>query len=312
MSPFLAELLGTMLLILMGGGVVANVCLSKTKGNGAGWIAITTAWALGVFIGVVVAGPYSGAHLNPAVSIGLAIGGTFPWCDVCTYIAGQMIGAALGALLVWLVYKDHFNATDDPDAELGVFCTSPAIKDYPINFLGEMIGTFALMFVVFFITDGELTYESNSTLPIGLGSVGAIPVAFTVWVIGLSLGGTTGYAINPARDLAPRFIHFILPIKGKGSSHWEYAWVPVLGPIARGRYCRYALLCIEIISCIIRITFGTAAFTSGVRSIPTSLILRVEMTMRWVSGRSSVRIMASIISFRPISWALMSGGKSVA
>ena len=193
----------------MGGGVVANVCLSKTKGNGAGWIAITTAWALGVFIGVVVAGPYSGAHLNPAVSIGLAIGGTFPWCDVCTYIAGQMIGAALGALLVWLVYKDHFNATDDPDAELGVFCTSPAIKDYPINFLGEMIGTFALMFVVFFITDGELTYESNSTL-----------------------GGTTGYAINPARDLAPRFIHFILPIKGKGSSHWEYAWVPVLGPIA--------------------------------------------------------------------------------
>ena len=220
------------LLILMGGGVVANVCLSKTKGNGAGWIAITTAWALGVFIGVVVAGPYSGAHLNPAVSIGLAIGGTFPWCDVCTYIAGQMIGAALGALLVWLVYKDHFNATDDPDAELGVFCTSPAIKDYPINFLGEMIGTFALMFVVFFITDGELTYESNSTLPIGLGSVGAIPVAFTVWVIGLSLGGTTGYAINPARDLAPRFIHFILPIKGKGSSHWEYAWVPVLGPIA--------------------------------------------------------------------------------
>lgn len=232
MSPFLAELLGTMLLILMGGGVVANVCLSKTKGNGAGWIAITTAWALGVFIGVVVAGPYSGAHLNPAVSIGLAIGGTFPWCDVCTYIAGQMIGAALGALLVWLVYKDHFNTTDDPDAELGVFCTSPAIKDYPINFLGEMIGTFALMFVVFFITDGELTYESNSTLPIGLGSVGAIPVAFTVWVIGLSLGGTTGYAINPARDLAPRFIHFILPIKGKGSSHWEYAWVPVLGPIA--------------------------------------------------------------------------------
>lgn len=312
MSPFLAELLGTMLLILMGGGVVANVCLSKTKGNGAGWIAITTAWALGVFIGVVVAGPYSGAHLNPAVSIGLAIGGTFPWCDVCTYIAGQMIGAALGALLVWLVYKDHFNATDDPDAELGVFCTSPAIKDYPINFLGEMIGTFALMFVVFFITDGELTYESNSTLPIGLGSVGAIPVAFTVWVIGLSLGGTTGYAINPARDLAPRFIHFILPIKGKGSSHWEYAWVPVFRADSWGRYCRYALLCIEIISCIIRITFGTAAFTSGVRSIPTSLILRAEMTMRWVSGRSSVRIMASIISFRPISWALMSGGKSVA
>ena len=232
MTPFLAELLGTMLLILMGGGVVANVSLSKTKGNGAGWMAITTAWALGVFIGVVVAGPYSGAHLNPAVSIGLAVGGTFPWCDVCTYIIAQMLGAALGALLVWLVYKDHFDATDDPAAKLGVFCTAPAIKNYPINFLGALVGTFALMFVVFYITDGELTYDSNSTLPIGLGSVGAIPVSFTVWVIGLALGGTTGYAINPARDLAPRLMHALLPIRGKGGSQWEYAWIPVFGPIA--------------------------------------------------------------------------------
>lgn len=190
MTPFIAEFLGTMLLILMGGGVVANVCLSKTKGHGAGWMAITTAWALGVFIGVVVAGPYSGAHLNPAVSIGLAIGGTFPWCDVCQYIVAQMLGAALGALLVWLVYKDHFEVTDDPDAMLGVFCTSPAIKSPAINFLTEAVGTFALMFVVFYITGGELSLkDSNSTLPIGLGSVGALPVAFTVWVIGLSLGG---------------------------------------------------------------------------------------------------------------------------
>lgn len=231
MTPFFAEFIGTMLLILMGGGVVANVSLSKTKGNGAGWMVITTAWALAVFIGVVVAGPYSGAHLNPAVSIGLAIGGTFPWCDVASYIVAQMLGAALGATLVWLVYKDHFAVTDNPEAELGVFCTSPAIKDYPINLLGEAVGTFALMFVVFYISDGQLTYDSNSTLPIGLGSVGAIPVAFTVWVIGLSLGGTTGYAINPARDLAPRIMHAVLPIKGKGSSHWEYAWVPVVGPI---------------------------------------------------------------------------------
>lgn len=192
MTPFIAEFLGTMLLILMGGGVVANVCLSKTKGHGAGWMAITTAWALGVFIGVVVAGPYSGAHLNPAVSIGLAIGGTFPWCDVCQYIVAQMLGAALGALLVWLVYKDHFEVTDDPDAMLGVFCTSPAIKSPAINFLTEAVGTFALMFVVFYITGGELSLkDSNSTLPIGLGSVGALPVAFTVWVIGLSLGGPT-------------------------------------------------------------------------------------------------------------------------
>lgn len=232
MSPFIAELIGTMLLILMGGGVVANVCLLKTKGHGAGWMAITTAWALGVFIGVVVAGPYSGAHLNPAVSIGLAIGGTFPWYEVGPYIVAQMLGAALGSFLVWVVYKDHFDATEDAGAILGVFCTNAEIKHPLINFLTEAVGTFALMFVVFYITDGELTYDSNSTLPIGLGSVGAIPVAFTVWVIGLSLGGPTGYAINPARDLAPRFIHFILPIKGKGSSHWEYVWIPVLGPIA--------------------------------------------------------------------------------
>ena len=233
MTPFIAEFLGTMLLILMGGGVVANVCLSKTKGHGAGWMAITTAWALGVFIGVVVAGPYSGAHLNPAVSIGLAIGGTFPWCDVCQYIVAQMLGAALGALLVWLVYKDHFEVTDDPDAMLGVFCTSPAIKSPAINFLTEAGGTVALMFVVFYITGGELSLkDSNSTLPIGLGSVGALPVAFTVWVIGLSLGGPTGYAINPARDLAPRCMHALLPIKGKGGSQWGYAWIPVLGPVA--------------------------------------------------------------------------------
>lgn len=232
MTPFIAELIGTLLLILMGGGVVANVCLSKTKGHGSGWMVITTAWALAVFIGVVVAGPYSGAHLNPAVSIGLAIGGTFPWYDVASYILAQLIGASLGALLVWLVYKDHFDATEDAGVKLAVFCTNAEIKNPVINFLTEAVGTFALMFVVFYISDGELTYDSNSTLPIGLGSVGAIPVAFTVWVIGLSLGGPTGYAINPARDLAPRFMHFILPIKGKGSSHWEYVWIPVLGPIA--------------------------------------------------------------------------------
>lgn len=217
----------------MGGGVVANVCLTKTKGHGAGWLAITTAWALGVFIGVVVAGPYSGAHLNPAVSIGLAIGGSFPWSEVGVYIVAQVLGAAAGALLVWLVYKDHFDATDNPAAILGVFCTNAEIGNPVINFFTEAVGTFVLMFVVFYITGGELSLkDSNSTLPIGLGSVGAIPVAFTVWVIGLSLGGPTGYAINPARDLAPRLIHTLLPIKGKGSSHWEYAWIPGLAPIA--------------------------------------------------------------------------------
>lgn len=232
MTPFVAELLGTMLLIIMGGGVVANVVLNKTKGHGAGWLAITTAWALGVFIGVVVAGPYSGAHLNPAVSIGLALGETFPWAEVPLYILAQLLGAALGALIVWLVYKDHFDATDDQGAILGVFCTNAEIKHPIINLITEMVGTFALLFVVFYISGGELSLQdSDSTLPVGLGSVGAIPVAFTVWVIGLSLGGPTGYAINPARDLAPRIMHAILPIRAKGSSHFEYVWIPVLGPI---------------------------------------------------------------------------------
>ncbi|MDR3142364.1 MAG: aquaporin family protein [Tannerellaceae bacterium] len=233
MSPFIAELTGTMLLILLGAGVCANVCLHKTKGNGAGWMVITTAWALGVFVGVTVAGPYSGAHLNPAVSVGLAIGGEFPWRNVCPYIIAQMTGALLGAFLVWFVYKDHFDATEDAAAKLGVFATGAAISNPAVNFAAEAVGTFVLIFVVFHITGGEITgYDGNHTLPVGLGSVGAIPVAFTVWAIGLSLGGPTGYAINPARDLAPRIMHAILPIKGKGSSHWEYAWIPVLAPIA--------------------------------------------------------------------------------
>ncbi len=232
MTPFIAEILGTMLLILMGAGVCANVLLSKTKGHGAGWMVITTAWAMGVFIGVVVAAPYSGAHLNPVVSIGLAIGGSFPWSEVLPYIAAQMVGAALGATLVWLAYKDHFDATEEAPLKLSVFATGPEIHNPLINVVTEMIGTFVLMFVVFFITGGEVhEYHTDSTIPVGLGSVGAIPVAFTVWVIGLALGGPTGYAINPARDLAPRIMHALLPIKGKGSSHWEYAWVPVVGPL---------------------------------------------------------------------------------
>lgn len=218
-----------MLLILMGGGVVANVVLKGTKGNGSGWIVITTAWALGVFIGVVVAGPYSGAHLNPAVTIALATAGKFPWADVPMYIGAQMIGAALGAFLVWLSYKDHFDLTEDGPSKLAVFSTGPAVRNTPINFLCEVIGTFALVFVILYITGAKI--EGTSETPIGLGSMGAIPVALLVWVIGLSLGGTTGYAINPARDLAPRIMHAILPIKAKGSNDWSYAWIPVVAPI---------------------------------------------------------------------------------
>jgi glycerol uptake facilitator protein len=228
MSPFMAEFIGTMLLILLGDGVVANVLLKDTKGNNSGLIVITTAWGLAVFVGVVVAGPYSGAHLNPAVTIGLAIAGKFAWANVIPYIVAQMLGAFLGSFLVWLMYYDHFQRTNAPDAILSVFCTGPAIRNYASNIVSEIIGAFVLIFTVFYISGAQIT---PTKVPIGLGSVGALPVALLVWVIGLSLGGTTGYAINPARDLGPRIIHFLVPIKNKGTSDWTYAWIPVLGPI---------------------------------------------------------------------------------
>ena len=231
MSDFTAELLGTMFLILLGTGVVANVVLKGTKGNNAGWMVVTTGWALAVFVGVVVAAPYSGAHLNPAVTLGLAIAGKFPWSKVILYIVAQMIGAIIGSMLMWMVYKDHFNATTDPDAQLAVFSTGPAIKNRVFNLLSEIVGTFVLVFVVFYFTNAEIVEEAS---PIGLGSLGALPVAFVVWGIGLSLGGTTGYAINPARDLGPRIAHAILPMKQKGSSDWKYAWIPILGPLIGG------------------------------------------------------------------------------
>lgn len=228
MSPFLAELLGTMLLILLGDGVVANVLLTGTKGNNGGWIVITTAWGLAVFVGVTVAGPYSGAHLNPAVTIGLALAGKFAWSQVLPYIAAQFLGAFIGACLVWLMYIDHFRRTNTPANILSVFCTGPAVRNYFSNIASEIIGAFVLVFVVFYITGGEITPTKT---PVGLGSVGAMPVALLVWVIGLSLGGTTGYAINPVRDLGPRLVHALLPIKNKGTSDWAYAWIPVVGPI---------------------------------------------------------------------------------
>src|SRR5688500_8192145 len=228
MSPFTAELIGTMLLILLGTGVVANVVLKGTKGHSGGWMVITTGWALAVFVGVVIAAPYSGAHLNPAVTIALAIVGKFAWAKVGWFILAQLIGSIIGAAVVWIVYRDHFNETKEPDTQLAVFCTSPAIHNVSFNLLSEVVGTFVLVFVIFYFSDAELR---NPKTPIGLGSLGALPVAFLVWAIGLSLGGTTGYAINPARDLGPRIIHSILPIKGKGSSQWKYAWIPVFGPI---------------------------------------------------------------------------------
>ncbi|MEJ1222032.1 MIP/aquaporin family protein [Sediminicola sp. 1XM1-17] len=228
MTPFLAEIIGTGLLILLGCGVVANVVLSKTAGNNSGWIVITTGWALAVYIGVVVAAPYSGAHLNPAVSIGLAFAGKFQWESVPLFILAQFIGAMIGSFLVWAVYRTHFKATDNGAAKKAVFCTSPAIRHYPTNLISEIVGTFVLIFTILYFTDATIT---DTKTVVGLGSVGAIPVAFLVWAIGLSLGGTTGYAINPARDLGPRIVHALLPIKNKMGNDWKYALIPILGPI---------------------------------------------------------------------------------
>ncbi|MGG5208888.1 MIP/aquaporin family protein [Chryseobacterium sp. MIQD13] len=229
MTPFIAELIGTMLLILLGNGVVANVVLKDTKGNNSGWIVITTAWALAVFVGVTVAGPASGAHLNPAVTLGLAVAGKFSWDLVPTYIAAQMLGGMLGAFLVWLFNKDHFAITEDEGAKLACFSTGPAIRNTFSNLISEIIGTFVLVFVIFHFSDPSISLNADPTAKVGLGSVGALPVTLLVWAIGLSLGGTTGYAINPARDLAPRIMHALLPVKG--SSDWGYAWIPVVGPI---------------------------------------------------------------------------------
>ena len=228
MTPFLAEFIGTALVILLGNGVVANVVLTGTKGNGGGWMVITTAWALAVFVGVVVSAPYSGAHLNPAVTIALAISGKFEWTQVPIYMLAQMLGAMLGSLLVWVKYKDHFLATDDKGLKLAVFSTGPAIRNTFSNLTSEIIGSFVLLFVIFYFTTAEIAATKT---PVGLGSLGAIPVMFLVWAIGLSLGGTTGYAINPVRDLGPRIMHSILPISGKGSSDWSYSWIPVIGPM---------------------------------------------------------------------------------
>lgn len=228
MTPFIAELLGTFFLILIGGGVVANVVLTGTNGQNGGWIVITTAWALAVYIGVVVAGPHSGAHLNPAVSIGLALAGKFDWSQVLPYIAAQFAGAMLGAFFVWLFYRDHFLRTEDAALKKAVFCTSPGVRNYPSNFFSEVTGTFVLLYAVFSFTDANI---ADSGQVVGLGSLGAIPVTFVVWAIGLALGGTTGYAINPARDLGPRIVHALLPIPGKAANDWSYAWVPVAGPV---------------------------------------------------------------------------------
>jgi glycerol uptake facilitator protein len=236
MNAYLAELIGTAIILTFGGGVVANVVLSKTKGNNGGLIAITWAWAIGVFVGVFCSQAASGAHLNPAVTVGLALGGRFSWHLVPGYIAAQMAGAFIGAVIVGIFYGEHFRATDDLDAKLAVFCTAPNIRVIWRALFCEAVATFFLVFPVFLISSGTVTLPGVSgaaavDAPVGFGSLGALPVALLVLGIGLALGGTTGYAINPARDLAPRIAHGLLPIGAKRDGDWSYAWVPVVGPL---------------------------------------------------------------------------------
>lgn len=220
MTPFFGELLGTFILLVLGNGVNANVSLQKTYGHNSGWLVISFGWGIAVFVAVFMVGSISGAHINPAVTIGLAVADKFPWKEVPTYLLAQLAGAFMGAFVTYLQYRPHFTHTEDPDAKLGLFSTSPAIKSTFNNLLSEVIGTFVLVLAVFFLVGGE-----------GLGSLDALPVGLLVVGIGLSLGGSTGYAINPARDLGPRIFHAIAPIRGKRDSHWNYAWIPVVGPV---------------------------------------------------------------------------------
>lgn len=227
---FLSEVVGTAMLLLLGGGVVATAILAKSKGLGGGWLLINFGWGLAVFAGVTVSYA-SGAHLNPAVTIGLLTTGDITFVQALVYWAAQMVGAMIGAVFVWLAFKQHLDAEEDPGAKLGVFSTGPAIRNYGWNLVTEIIATFVLVFVVIgFGRAGDSTIGT----PAGLAALGAVPVALLVVGIGASLGGPTGYAINPARDLGPRIIHALLPIKGKGSSDWSYAWVPIVGPLIGG------------------------------------------------------------------------------
>jgi glycerol uptake facilitator protein len=243
MSPYLAEFIGTAILIILGDGVVANVVLSRTKGQNSGWIVIAMGWGMAVFVAVFCVSRYSGAHINPAVTLALAVAGKFDdkmrnWGDVPVYILCQMIGAFVGAVIVYLTYRPHFAVSEEPNLKLAVFCTGPAIRSYTDNFLCEVVGTFMLVLPIFLITAPKFVIgaepQPGKPIEVGLGALGALPVALLVLAIGLSLGGPTGYAINPARDLGPRLAHAVLPIPGKRDPDWGYAWIPVVAPIIGG------------------------------------------------------------------------------
>ena len=226
MTAYIFEFIGTAMLILIGNGVVANLVLKDTKGSDLGWVGISLAWGIAVFIGVFISADASGAHLNPAVTIGLATVGKFEWALVPGYIVSQILGAMMGNLLVWLSYKKQYDHTEDQGAILATFSTGPAIRSPFWNLVSEAVGTFVLVFGVFYIAGGSFGEEE-----IKLGALDALPVALLVIGIGFGVGGATGYAINPARDFGPRIMHALLPIKGKGSSDWSYSWIPIAGPI---------------------------------------------------------------------------------
>ena len=231
MNQYIFEFIGTLVLVLLGDGVCAATSLNKFKAKGAGWVVIALGWGLAVMMGVLIAGPVSGAHLNPAVTLGLAIAGTFPWASVCGFIVAQMLGGFVGASLVWVFYKDHYKATaSEPDTILGTFCTAPAIANPYRNFLCEVIATCLLVFVILALgTPGNAFVAAGAYA--STGAIGSWPVTCLIMSIGMSLGGTTGYALNPARDLSPRCAHAVLPIEGKRDSMWSYSWVPVCGPL---------------------------------------------------------------------------------
>ncbi len=239
MNPYLAEFLGTMVLILLGDGVCAATSLEKSKAKGAGWVAVALGWGLAVMCGVFIAGPYSGAHLNPAVTLAVALTGQMPWIEVPGFVLAQLLGGFCGAALVWAFYKDQYDATEDPDVKLGTFCTMPAVPNSLRNFFCEALATALLVFCV-------LMFGTNANIPsFSLGASGAFPVTMLIVAIGMSLGGATGYAINPARDLAPRIAHAVLPFKSKKrDSDWGYSWIPTLGPLAGGAF---AALCYILI-----------------------------------------------------------------
>lgn len=237
MTLYLAEIVGTMILIILGDGVVANVVLNRSKGQNSGWIVIATGWGLAVAMAVYAVGRISGAHINPAVTVGLASIGSFPWSQVPAYIVAQLIGAFLGAVLVWLSYRPHWEVTEDADSKLGVFSTIPGIRHYRWNFVTEVVGTALLLFGILAISDNAQTLTTPGQLDLSVVFSGAIQpllVGLLVFAIGLSLGGPTGYAINPARDLGPRLAHWMLPISGKRDSDWAYSWIPVTAPIVGG------------------------------------------------------------------------------